>query len=223
MTRAEIISDVRELLRKHNIDSEIADRHILFLTRTKRAKYLRQREMREMGEYKDQFYQSLFLELELVDSSRIPTILPTGGTVLRTKKSIPNIVGREIFDHMDVRTVEYTGKEIEVLDKIRISSVDSAPDGFIYCYKEDDGKLYFYSTGVVHKNLNRVVVQCILEDPEDIVAINELTEPLTDYPITGEVWEIVRNEIIQLLTGGSTIPIDTLNNKADDIAAPTQE
>ena len=163
------------------------------------------------------------MQLELVDSSRVPLLLPTGGTVLRTVKAIPNIIGREIFDHLDVRTVEYTGTEIEVLSKIRIMGVMYAPEGFIYCYKEDDGHLYFYSHDSIHKSMERVVVQCILEDPEDIVAINELTEPLDEYPITGEMWEIMRNDILQLLLGSSTIPIDTLNDKADDIPTAPQQ
>jgi len=212
-----MISDVREILRKHNIDSEIADRHIMFLTRTKRAKYLRQRELREMGEYKDQFTQSIFMDLELTNSSRVST-LATDGTVLRTVKALPNIVGREIFDHLDVRTVDFTGKEIEVLNKTRVMEVTNAPEGFIYCYKEDDGKLYFFSKTSVHKNLAKVVVQCILEDPEDIIDLNNLTTPLSNYPITGELWEVVRIEVIEELLRSSGIPIDTLNNKADDAA-----
>ncbi len=219
MKRSELISDVREILRTHNIDSEIADRHIMFLVRTKRAKYLRQREMREMEEYGDQFKQSVFMSTELVDSSRVSTLL-TGGTILRTVNSLPNIVGREILKHMDVRTVDYTGKEIEVLNKERISLVEYAPEGFIYCYKEDDGRIYFKGTDDVHKTLTQVVVQCILEDPEDIVELNGLTSQLENYPITGSVWEIVRPEIIQELLRSMSIPIDTLNNDADDAPAP---
>jgi len=222
MKRSELISDIREILRAHNIDSEISDRHILFLTRTKRAKYLRQREIREAGEYRDQFLQSIYMELELVDSSRIPTVLPTGGTVLRTIKSLPNVVGREIFDAIDVRTVEYTGSEVEIISKYRISEVEYAPKGFIYCYKEDDGKLYFYSTDSVHKNMTYVAVQCILEDPEDIVSLNDLTTNLEEYPITGEVWEIIRIEIINELLNSLGIMIDTLNNKADDVPQPQE-
>ncbi len=220
MKRLELISDVREILRTHSIDSEIADRHIMFLVRTKRAKYLRQREMREMAEYGDQFQQSVFMDTELVDSSKITT-LPTGGTILRTINALPNIVGRELLKHMDVRTVDYTGKEIEVINKERASLVDYAPKGFIYCYKEPDGRLYFKSTDTVHKLLSKVVVQCILEDPEEIVELNGLTSHLEDYPITGSVWEIIRPEIIQELLRSMSIPIDTLNNDADD--APAQK
>ena len=220
MKKTELISDVREILRAHNIDSEIADRHILFLVRTKRAKYLRQREMREMEEYGDMFKQSIFMALELVDASRYPGV-NLGATVLRTVKALPNIVGREILKHMDIRTVEYTGKEFEVLSKERASNVAKAPPGFIYTYKEDDGRLLFYSpTSNVHKTLQQVVVQVILEDPEDIVDLNDLTTPLEDYPITGELWEIIRPEIIQELLMSLGISIDTLNDKAEDAPQP---
>jgi hypothetical protein len=220
MRKSELISDIREILRAHNIDSEIADRHIMFLIRTKRAKYLRQRELREMEEYGDQFKQSIFMALELVDASRYPNI-NLGKTVLRTVKSLPNIIGREILKHMDIRTVEYTGKEFEVLSKERATFVTKAPSGFIYAYKEDDGRLIFYSPeDSVYKTLKQVVVQTILEDPEDIVSLNDLTTPLDDYPITGELWEIVKPEILQELMTSLGIPIDTLNDKADDASQP---
>ena len=223
MLRSEMINDVREVLRVYSIDSEVSDRHIMYKGRTKRAKYLRQRELRELGEYKDQFQQSLFMDLELVDASRVPAVITLDSTILRTVKAIPNIIGREIFKHMDVRTVDYTGLEIEVLSKTRISNIAYAPPGFIYCYKEDDGRLYFKGTDTVHKNLARVVVQCILENPEDIVDINELTTHLTDYPITGELWEIIHPEISQELLTSLQIPIDVLNNDNDDTAASTQK
>ncbi len=53
MEKLELIASIREDLRQHNIDSEIADRYTMFLIASKRAKYLRQRELRELHDYKD--------------------------------------------------------------------------------------------------------------------------------------------------------------------------
>lgn len=220
MLRSELISDIREVLRAHNIDSEIADRHIIFLTRTKRAKYLEQREVKELGRFREDVQQSLFLNTETVTTSRISGATSTS-TVLRTIKSIPSTVGRNVLDYLDVRTKDYTGQEIQMISKQRISEVSEAPSGFIYGYREDDGRVYFYSPDTI--TLPEVVVQCILEDPEDIVYINELTSPLNEYPITAKIWEIIRPEILQILGSSQGISIDTLNNKADDSAKTTQK
>lgn len=213
MTRAELISDIREILRDHSIDSEISDRSILFQIRTKRAKYLRQREDRERFEYRDQFYQTVYMDLEIVGDTEI-TSLTTGGTTLRTVKALPNIIGREIYDHLKVRTAD--GTRIEVISKSRADYLKGAPDGFIYCFKRDDGKLQLEGKDAVYKNLTKLSVQAILEDPEDIVDLNDLTTHLTDYPITGELWEIIKSEIVNLFLTSKNIPIDTLNNDADD-------
>jgi len=205
------------------MDSEIADRHIMFLIRTKRAKYLRQREIREIGEYRDQFYQSVNMQLEMVDASMFPTSMTLGKNILRTIKPLPNIVGREALGHMTVRTLEFTGKEIEVMNKFRMIEAKYAPRGFVFCYREDDGRLYFYSPDPGYLVMENVVVQCILENPEDIVELNDLTVPLDDYPITGEVWEIIREEVLKDLLGSKSIPEDVTNNKADDPTTTAQK
>jgi len=217
MKRSELIADIREVLRSYSIDDEIADRHILFLIRTKRNKYIRQKEINSRGEYRNQLQQSVFLALEITDTSRYPGIT-TGGKILRTIKSLPNLVGRDAFKQMEIRTVDYLGTEVEILDKARVAYASSAPKGFIYCFREDDGKLYFFSKDPSHFAIEQVVVQCILEDPEEIVSLNSLTTPLEIYPITGDLWGIIRPEILSELAMSKGIPIDTLNDKAD---APT--
>ena len=214
MKRSELIADVREILREYSIDSEVADRHIMFLTRTKRAKYLRQREVRELGEYRDQFQQRVVMTLELVDSTT--GTLPTGYTLLRTVKKLPNIVGREIFKSLDIRTVNIIGQEIEVLNKARFSSVDYTPIGFIYAYKDDDGYIWLKAPNDSYKFLTEIQVTTILEDPEEIVSLMNMTTHLEDYPITGELWETIRPEILNELLRSKQTPIDVLNNNADD-------
>jgi hypothetical protein len=84
---------------------------------------------------------------------------------------------------------------------------------FTYAYLEDDHKIYFVNkANNIHKMIKQVAVSTILFQPDDITDINEYTTELTDYPLTGKVWALMKPEVVSLLVTSMNIPIDTVQD-----------
>jgi len=222
MTIKEGIYDIRESLNSYNIDSEMSNRQIFFLMNTYRRQIVRQFIQKHPGEHRDQLTQTLYYALENVDSSRFPDKITTEFNIRRTAKDIPNIIGQQIYKEIEVRPINRLEQEIEVMHKDRMSEVQFAPFGFIYAYIDDDRRLYLFSRESLHKFMGQLTVTAILENPEDIVVINELTTDLEDYPLPAQLWVGVKAFVLQDIGRKFGIVIDTLNDKADEQAPNTQ-
>lgn len=216
MTIKEGIYDIRETINVLNIDSNISNRHIIFLMNTYRAIIVRQFITNNPGEYRDQLTQTLYMELELVDRSQYPDTYLSGVTMLRTVKALPNIIGQQMYKEIEVRTIDRLGTEVEISHKERLVHVNHAPTGFIYGYKDTDGKIYLISNSILYKTLDKITVTCILEDPEKIQDIHDLDTDLDIYPITSHLWGTIKEMVIQQLLKEKSIPLDTVNNNLDD-------
>ena len=216
MTFKESVYDIREAINALNIDSDFTDRHIIFLMNQYRAVVIRQHITNNPGEYRNQLMQTLFMELELVDSSQFPEFYKVNLTVLATKKVIPNIIGQQMYKEIEVRTIERLGTEVEISHKERLSNVLYAPLGFIFGYRDVDGKLYLTSRSVLHKSLTKITVSDIFEDPEVILDIHGLSTDLEVYPISFNLWVTVKEMVVQHLLKELSIPTDTVVNNSDD-------
>lgn len=224
MTFKECIYDIREGLKLLSVDSDTTDRQIAFLMRNYRATVIRQFITNNPGEYRDMLTQSLYMETELVDTSRFPLYGTLGYTILATKLALPNIIGQQMYKEIEVRSLDIVGAEIEIIGKIRATEVRYAPSNFVYGYREGDGKLYFVSRNSQHKGITQVVVTAILEDPEDELVIHNSSGDLVEYPITNHLWVIIKDMVIDHIIKGLTVPIDLINNKRDEqLATGTQK
>ena len=216
MTLKEGIYDIREAVNALNIDSDFTDRHIVFLMNKYRGVIVRQHLTSNPGEYRNQLMQTLFMEVELVDISQFPEYALLNLTMLATKKAVPNIIGQQMYKEIEVRTIERFGVEIEITHKERLTQVAHAPLGFIFGCRDVDGKLYLTSNSVLHKALTKITVSAILEDPESILDIHDLSTELEVYPITQNLWTPVKEMVVNHLLKELSIPTDTVVNNSDD-------
>jgi hypothetical protein len=215
MTLKEAIYDVRESMKALSIDSDLTNRQITFLMRLFRSMVIRQFIVNNPGENRDMLTQTLYMELELVDRSRFPDNKALGFTLLSTKKAIPNVISPQMYKDLEVRTIDRLGDEIEVVGKNRAIEIQYAPKGFIYGYREDDGKLYLISNDTRYKTLTLVTVTAILEDPEDLLFVHDSIADLDVYPITSALWIAVKELILKHISNEMMIPIDTIKDNRD--------
>lgn len=215
MTFNEVIYDIREALKLQSADSDVTDRQIAFLIRNARSLIVRQFIANNPGENRDMLSQSVYMDLELVDQSVFPGIT-TGFTLLATTEALPNVIGEQMYKDIEVRTAERLGREVEMLQKQRAAEYMYAPAGFIYGWREDDGKLYLVSKDRQFMLLEQIIVTAIFEDPEAALRFNEADASLERYPITGSIWMAVREMVLQQLGNQLNIPFDVLNNAKED-------
>jgi len=216
MTYKEVIYGIREGINALSIESDFTDRYILFLINQFRATVVRQHLTNNPGEYRNQLTQTLFLELELVDNSRFPELLNTNYTILATTKVLPNIIGQQMYKEIEVRTISRLGEEIEMSHKERLIHFQYAPEGFIFGYRDNDGKIYLISKNILHKSLSQITVEAIFESPELVSSINGMEAELETYPITFGLWTVVKDMVIQQLAREMATPTDTVTDNADN-------
>lgn len=216
MTFKEVIYDVREALKLHNVDSDVTDRHIAFLIRNARALVLRQFVANNPGEYRNQLTQTIHIPLTLVDTSQFPEITTLGHTLLSSDYAVPNIIGEQMYKDIEVRNIGLISEEIQILDKVRVSEYLYAPNGFIYGWRENDGKLYLIGKDLQYKFLQAVTITAIFEDPEEAFQLNNENEDIVTYPITGALWLNVKEIVVATLLKQLGMPTDAINNENED-------
>jgi hypothetical protein len=207
-----IIYDLKESLRAHSNDTTLTNSRLLHLVDTTRAKYIRQHQVKNLGESKLDYIQTLFLETERVDRSYLPSV-PIGKQILRTVKEVPRFIGRNIFKNVEIRPIDRIHSEIEYMDKQRAVYAGAYfNDDTIVAFIDSDRRMYFITKDTVVLHLKRVAVDLILEVPDDITEINELTEALEDYPIAEHLWNILKPEIVEMLYKELGVRIDTVDD-----------
>lgn len=223
MTLNECLYDIRESLKLLNIDSDKTDRHIIFLMNTYRSLVIRQQVSNKPGEFRNQLTQTLYMQLELVDKTRFPQYATTGVDILSTVKVLPSTIGEQLYKDIEINPVNLLGPEIEVISKSRAKEINFAPKGFVYAFREDDGKIKFLSPHLTSLNLSEVAVTVILEDPESILTIHDSIEDLDIYPITANLWINVKQMVMEHIAREMSVPTDLINNAKDDQEQSTQK
>jgi hypothetical protein len=216
MTLKEAIYDIREGLKILNIDSDMTDRQIQFLMRIYRSIVIRQHIINNPGEHRDMLTQTLYMPLELVPDNRFPEYSTSGFTVLRTTDKLPNIVGQQMYKEYEVRLDSLLGSEIEMVHKSRAANFLYAPVSFIYGFRDDNEYIYVVSKNTQYKNLTRLTVTAILEEPEDELKVHKDIVELERYPITTNLWGNVKDMVIQYVIREMSVPVDLLNDKRDE-------
>jgi len=212
----EIIYDIRESVKALNIDSDLTDRQIAFLIRIFRSLVVRQHITNNPGENRDMLTQTLRMNVVLVDRVRFPNYQVLGTTLLNTEIELPDIIGPMMFKQIDIRSVDILGTEIEFIHKTRAIDILYAPKNFIYCFRENDGKLYLISSNSQYKNLTSVNVTAIFESPEEIHELNGNTTDIEEYPIPSHLWLNIKDMVINHIVKEMSVPIDTISNKKDE-------
>lgn len=223
MTPKEGVYDIRESLKLLSIDSDKTDRHIMFLMNVYRALVIRQQISNKPGEYRNQLTQTLYMRTELVDKTRFPQYATTGIDIVATVKVLPSTIGEQLYKDIEINPVNLLGPEIEVIHKSRAKEINFSPKGFVYAFREDDGKIYFLSPHLTSLNLAEVAVTVILEDPESILTVHDSIEELETYPITANLWINVKQMVMEHIAREMSVPIDLINNAKDEQEASTQK
>ena len=206
MRKDKILYDIREAVRAYSKDAKLTNAYILHLVNTARAKYIRQNQRRNPGEDKVDYTQTMLLDLELVDRGYLPSVA-TDVTILRTKKVLPQMVGKNILKNVEVRPVDRIIQEIEYMDKSR--AIYGGSEQFVFSFLDDDNRIYLVNKADnIYKTLTRVAVTAILFEPDAITDINGLTEELEEYPMPAHLWAQIKPEILQLVGATIQLPVD---------------
>jgi len=214
MTNKEVIYDIKESIKAYSSDASTTSEYIMYVVDSTRAKYIRQHQARNPGEPKRAFSQTLYVSLERADRAYVGLNGFSLGSIVRSVKPIPSIVGKTILKPMEVRPMDRISSEIVYMDKVR--AIVANDPKFIFSFLDDDGHLYFTNKGNnLHLFLEKVAVSTILEHPKDIILFNELEDSTFEYPMTEALWSLMRPEVLQHFQGILNIPADTVTDNND--------
>jgi len=223
---AELIHDVREGIRQYQDDSEIADRHILYLYSLKRAKYLLQ-DLNNLQKTIDlSILQTLCLELEEVSINECGLDYDCE-TIMRTKQPLPKLLELHLKPSIiSVKPTNKNSKPFTFIPKERVPFLNGSPfRDTIYAFLDTDNRIYLISQSEHVKLLECITVTLIAEDPLELQNYNnccKCTTPVpcfdyltTDYPLQPHHIDNIRTEIIANYLQTLKFPEDK-NNNADD-------
>lgn len=221
----ELIYDVRENLKQYMDDTELDDRYIIYHYNIKRAKYLRQ-ELNNFQRTVDiSNQQTLCLELEEVPSTQCGTAYNCA-TILRTKKPIPKPLELHTKSAItSIKSVERLDIPFNFVSKDKAVYQQYAPfNKAVYVFLDDDMRLYFVSKLETLKFIECITVTGVFEDPLDLANYNNCcgcpeSKPCfsedSEYPIQAHMVDLIRNEIVNMLTNREQI-IEDRDNDAND-------
>jgi hypothetical protein len=220
----EIVYDIRESLKELSDDSEIDNRHIIYLLSTKRAKYLRQ-DLNNFQKTTDTSIQQTFcLQLEEVSADQCGVDIYCD-KVIRTKKPLPRAI--ELHTSPAITKVRPTNRlaiPFNFISREKAPFLKSAPFGkSIYAFLDTDYHIYFVSTSDTYKLIDCITVSGIFENPLDLTEYTNCcicpdnVEPCFDemnseYPLQPHYVDLIKNEIINDLLRLKGVPEDKEND-----------
>lgn len=211
MNIEKIIYDIKESVRAYSNDAVITNARILHLVDVMRAKYIRQHQQRNLGESTFEYTQTLNVQMGRVDRSYLPATMPVDKEILKSVKQLPRLINRYYFRNVEVRPLDRISMEIEYMAKQRAIYASTMADNYSCAFIDDDGYLYITGSDTIHLFLKYVAVTCMLEVPIDIIAFNDMTSEITEYPLSEHLWSLMKMEILELLFKELSIPIDTIS------------
>jgi len=207
-----LIYDVKESVRAYSNDAVITNARILHLTDVLRAKYIRQHQQKNLGENPYDYTQTLNVVLERVDRSAMPDKLLVEKQVLRSVKELPRMLNRNYFKSVEVKPIDRLSMEIDYMSKQRaVYSMDES-ESYSCAFIDNDQRLYLTGGGTLFLFIKNVTLTCTLEVPIDIIAFNDMTTEITDYPLPEHIWSLMKPELLELLFKELNIPIDTVSD-----------
>lgn len=193
-SRKEIIYNIKNIIASGRIsdDQSVSYRQIGFIFDYKRAQYLRQDQKKNWFDM-DTIYQDLgILEMEQVDSSECDCF-PTGCTIYRTKKLIPEMIRFSLKYGVKVNAINRT-KRFELV----------LPERFEFTGYTKFGRLtipiYFLNNRFYTKDLAAMNVRAVLASPDDAKGFDcNGTECFNDdmeYPLPADMITLITADIL---------------------------
>ena len=225
-TLAQIVYDIREAIKDYTDDSELDDRYITYLVNIKREKYLKQRIDRLGRNFNNRILQTLCLDLEEVTTAECGLSLPCS-KIVRTTKPLPDLIQLTLNDAIQrVAPADKLSQKFNFINRERaILYLHSNFPKKIKTFLHDDGHLYFISSDKVLSTC--ISITAVFQDPTELINYSNCCDcnttvnscfdiNETEYPIDGELLDLVRAEVINELGRRDSIKEDINNNTKDD-------
>ncbi len=221
--RLEIVYNIKELMKDHTDDSLMSDRHILFLFKTHRARFLRQLYSDRAKGLDDSSMQSLCLEMEKVDRGTCG--ITTDCYINRSKEKLPNLLslrGRTAL--LSVGPTAVGVDNFDVISPFDVSTCMDDPYATTSVFI-DDGYLFVVGSTPAANLIKCIRIVGIFDDPDALTAYNnccgcDKPEPCvtdtTDYPVPGHMVGDINQAVLKdFLT---TINVMSLRDTDNDSA-----
>lgn len=223
VTGNKLIYDIRGMLRNYHIVDEdtLTDRQVEFWIIAQRATWINKRDTAYI-KADHAFAQTLTSDVISIDRSFMPTRVPAGYRILRTKTVLPTLINFKSWDG-----VINTGPIDMVSERFNHSeyreSIASGNGRFnkneIYSFINDD-YLYIISKSLkgYWSLLSQVAVMGIFNDPRDVGNFKHVSGEACwtldmEYPISLDLWNYMKDQIRQNnLEGLYNIPVDKSND-----------
>lgn len=222
----EIQYSIREGIKAYSDDHELSNEYIIYLFNLKRSKYLKQRLDRFGRNYDNRTLQTLCVELEEV-SSNICGLNLSCEKVLRTKKPLPNFLQLSNGDALQrVGPSDRLSVSFNIISKEQATLFENSYfKKNIKSFLDVDNYLYFLSTEPIFTEC--VSVTGVFENPLELrdyknccdcddSTDNKCFSDEDEYPITPELIDIIRLDIIQELLKLSNPNMEDKSNDSDD-------
>jgi hypothetical protein len=162
---SEIIYDIKEAVKQYSDDSELDERHILYLYSIKRSKYLKQKLNNYMRTVDTSVVQTLCQGLEEVSADECSVSLNCK-TVLRTKQTIPQPI--DLHSKPAITRIKPTtiiDLPFNFISKEKAPYVTYSPfSKAVYSFLDPNGYIYVFSNSDI-KLLECIHITGVFEDP----------------------------------------------------------
>jgi len=221
----EIYYDIIEGIKEYSDDSEFSYEYIIYLYNIKRAKYLKQK-LDQLGrKFDNRTLQSLCLTLEEVDSNMCG--IEGCEKIMRTKQVLPKLLQLSDKDAVErISPSDQLSKKYNTIPREKaVYYLNSNFASKIKAYIHNDGHIYLISSQPVFTDC--ITISGVFEDPlslkeyknccdcDDLSSVC-FDEATTDYPITPDLLDLIRTEIINELLGRKDPRLQDKDNDSDD-------
>lgn len=221
----ELIYSIRERIKQNSDDSNISNREILFYINQQRSLFYRNQYNQRNRIIDNDVKQNLYVDVSLHSKDLCGNTETC--TIVRSDKPLPNAI--EL--HHKNAILNVTSVNIGVPDfsfvnwqQFKIAGVGRYTRNQIYASVHTDGYLYLKSSNPLVKQLNKVIVTAILENPLDVKGFQNCDSKEEDcfdlstfeYPLKGYALAYIQNQIVNIFLNKIQMPEDEENN-SDDI------
>ncbi len=218
--RLEIVYNIKELMKDHTDDTLMSDRHILFLFKTQRARFLRQLYSDRAKGLDASAIQVLCLDMEKVDRGACG--ITTNCHISRSKKKLPNLLslrGRSALISAGPALVG--SSKFDIINSLDANQAMSDKYSTTSIFL-DDGYLYVVGTTPAAGLIKTIRVQGIFDDPDALAGFLDGKDPcvteLTDYPVPGHMVADINQEVLRNYLQTINVPRDTDNDSVPEKA-----
>lgn len=231
MKRAEIIYNVKELLKEHTDDSLISDEHILFLFSTYRAKFLRQLYSDSAKQIDETSLQTLCLKTGVVDRGECGITVDCD--VVRTVAQIPDLLsikGRPSLIYVGPPIVGLAPYDIIYNKQINTALDDPFATTSVFI---DNGYIYLAGKEPAIKKIKCLKIQALFQNPAELEGftgtcgkdLDSCKGDKEEYPVPGHIVADITNAVVQefLRTKNIEAYRDTDNDDVPNEPDPRQK